>query len=457
MFGCGEEGAVEKMTLPKAVERAIETLTAHGYEAYAVGGCVRDFLRGVTPSDYDLTTSATPSEILSVFSDMRCIETGIAHGTVTVIIDETPLEITTFRIDGDYRDHRHPDSVTFTRSFREDAARRDFTVNAMGYAPGVGVVDCFGGREDLRTRTLRAVGDPNRRFTEDSLRILRALRFASVLGMTIEKQTKTAANELAPSLESVASERIYAELCKLLCGKNAFSVLNENRAVVSAVLPELMPSMDFEQKNRHHIYDVYTHTLHVLNEVPPQPHLRFAALFHDIGKPHCFSLGETDGEGHFYGHAAESVRIAEKIFARLHADRATSERALRLIRLHDGVIECNKKALRRMLARHGEDALRDLIALKRADTLALHPDYHARTKELDEILSLLDEVLAEPPCFSVSDLAIGGDDLLAMGVPRGPLVGQVLRSAHEAVMAEAIVNNREELLAFAQKIISSTL
>ena len=446
---------MENMPLPKSVCMAIERLSAHGFEAYAVGGCVRDFLRGVSPHDYDLTTSATPSEILSVFSDMRCIETGIAHGTVTVLIEETPLEITTFRVDGEYRDHRHPDGVTFTRSFFEDAARRDFTVNAMGYAPSVGVVDCFGGKEDLSHGILRAVGEPKKRFTEDALRILRALRFASVLGMSIEKETKSAANELAPLLKNIASERIYEELCKLLCGKDAFSVMNENREVVSVVLPELAPCMGFEQRNRHHIYDVYEHTLHVLENVPNVPHLRFAALLHDVGKPPCFSL-EKDGEGHFYGHSSESVRIAEQIFTRLHADRSTSERAIRLIRLHDGVIDCDKKAIRRLLSKHGEEALRDLLALKRADTLALHPDYHGRTETIDALSSLLDEVLSEPPCFSVADLAIGGEELAEIGVPRGPMMGRILREAHRAVMEEEIVNNREELLDFVQKIISST-
>ena len=328
------------MTFPMSPQaaRALDLLHAAGHEAWIVGGCVRDHLLGITPKDYDITTSALPEETKAVFQEYSVIETGIRHGTVTVLLDEEPLEITTYRVDGGYTDARHPDGVTFTRSLREDAARRDFTMNAMAYAPGKGLQDFFGGQADVEAGIIRAVGDPAVRFQEDALRILRGIRFAAVLGFRLEEETQRAARQYAPLLKKVSAERIAQELGKLLCGKDAGRIITSYPDILGQVIPELLPMVGFNQRNIHHCHDLHTHTAVAVDHVPPVLHLRLAMLLHDVGKPSTFSLGE-DGQGHFYGHAKQSVAMAGEILRRLRYPKALTEKAETLIRYHESVLE----------------------------------------------------------------------------------------------------------------------
>ena len=287
--------------LPAQVNTALARLHDAGYEAYIVGGCVRDRIMGREPKDYDITTSALPEQTAAVFAGERIIETGMKHGTVTVLLDGEPLEITTFRIDGTYSDSRHPDAVTFTPSLREDLARRDFTMNAMAYSSETGLVDPFGGQADIAAKYIRCVGDPDLRFREDALRILRALRFSSVLGFPIEPETDGAARYLCLLLKKISAERVFSELKQLLCGPDVRRVLLDYAGVLGAVLPEILPMQGFDQRNPHHCYDILEHTAAAVEAMPPEPALRLAALLHDVGKPECFFTDE-DGVGHFYGH-----------------------------------------------------------------------------------------------------------------------------------------------------------
>lgn len=436
------------LSLPNAVCSVIARLRGAGYEAYAVGGCVRDMLRGVSPKDYDITTSARPEEVLRVFADHRCIPTGIKHGTVTVLSEGVPFEITTYRVDGDYADGRHPDSVCFTASFREDAARRDFTINAMGYAPEEGVIDHFGGRADLADGLIRAVGDPRRRFTEDALRILRAVRFAAVLGFDIEPATAAAIHEEKERLRLVSPERIREEWVKLLCGRDAARILREYVDVIAVFLPEVREAVGFDQHNPHHIYDVYEHTLRVVEATPDTPVLRLAAFFHDLGKPFCFSR-DTDGTGHFYGHAAKSTEIAERALTALRFDNATRLRVVTLVRLHDTVPEPHTRQIARMRGKYGEETLFDLYRLMRADHAAQAPHLaDERGALMDAAEEALRELISREPPLTAATLAIGGRDLAALGVPPGPQMGAMLRAALEEVIEGRLANQKEELLAF---------
>lgn len=433
-----------KMLLPEGVRFALERLQSKGAQAYLVGGCVRDHLRGVVPHDYDLTTDAMPEEVLRFFADCRTVPTGLQHGTVTVLVDDMPLEITTFRVDGDYRDARHPDQVSFTKSFREDAARRDFTVNAMGYSPTEGVVDFYGGQKDLQNRIIRTVGDAKTRFGEDALRILRALRFSSVLDFEIEAETKQAAELLAPSLRAVSVERIYEELCKMLCGPRVLDVCLQNRAVMASVIPALRDCFDFDQKNPHHIHDVYTHSLHTVAATPPDKILRLAALFHDIGKPHCFTLDEK-GIGHFYGHASISADMAEEILLSMHAEKETVQSVKELVKHHGDPLPNDNYGLRKLIAKKGELYIDRLLALQRADTASLAPHCRDRLNEYDRIEQQIREILFEKPCLSVRDLCVNGRDIMALGIPKGPQIGACLAHLLDLVMAEKIKNEREAL------------
>ncbi len=436
-----------KLRLPAQVERAIALLQSAGREAYVVGGAVRDAVLGAEVHDWDLTTSALPEELVQIFCRYPVAETGLRHGTLTVLLDGLPLEITTYRTDGTYTDHRRPDTVCFTRSLREDLARRDFTVNAMAYAPGSGLTDPFGGREDLARGVLRCVGDPERRFREDALRILRGLRFASVLGLEPEENTERALRRCGPLLRAVAAERVRTELTGLLLGEQVERVLLEYADVAAVPIPELEPMFGLDQHNFHHDRDLWRHTAAVTAAAPRTPVLRWAALLHDVGKPACFSLDEN-GVGHFYGHAAKSAELADQILTRLRFDNAGRKRFLTLIRYHDLPLQAEAKQLRRLLNRLGPETVRDLIALHRADTVGLAPAFQERLGELDRVEALLDELLRARTCFSLRDLAIRGEDLLAMGL-RGREVGETLQACLTAVLEERLPNRREELLAFA--------
>ena len=431
------------MEIPENVQAVLRTLEAAGREAWCVGGCVRDALSGRRPEDWDVTASALPEETLAVFGS-RAEPTGLKHGTVTVKTEGGPVEVTTYRLDGAYRDHRRPESVTFTRSIEEDLARRDFTVNAMAWNLRGELRDPFGGREDLRRGVLRCVGDPDRRFEEDALRILRGLRFAAALGLEIEPGTAAALRRNREGLRDIAPERIQVEFFKLLPGRDAAAVLRGYPEVFGVFWPELLSMVGFGQRNRHHCYDVWEHTLHALAAVPGEPALRCTMLLHDVGKPACFTLDER-GVGHFYGHPAVSRKLAESMLRRLKCAAGFRETVLRLVEWHDKDIPRTDKSIRRALRLLGEEDLRRLILVKRADNLGQAPEYWDRQRELDKAEAILDRLLAEDACFSLKHLAVKGGDLLALGLS-GPAVGAALETLLEKVVDGALPNDREALL-----------
>lgn len=437
--------------LPKAIEKALCMIEDAGYEGYIVGGCVRDALMGLAPHDYDITTSALPDEVKGVFKEYKVIETGIKHGTVTVLMEGFPLEITTFRVEGEYLDGRRPSSVAFTRNLKEDVARRDFTMNAMAMDVRGEVYDYFGGREDLKDGIIRAVGEATTRFEEDALRIMRALRFASVTGFEIEAATADALFECKEMLTRISAERIREELVKLLLGKDAKSVLLKYWDVLTVIVPELAPMKGFEQKNKWHIYPVHEHTAVAVHSAPLDEALRVTMLLHDIGKPKCFSIGD-DGEGHFYGHANVSVDMAREILSRLKFDNETRDRVLRAIKYHDVQIESAPKQVKRALNKYTVEGFLDLISVKRADNLAQNPELAIRQEYLDQLVSIAEEILKEEACFSLKNLEVNGSDLIALGVKPGKEIGILLDELLEAVIEEKIPNDRAKLLEFAQKI-----
>ena len=434
--------------IPREVCTVLQTLECAGHEAYIVGGCVRDILMGKPPHDWDVTTSALPEETMALF-DHFAIPTGLRHGTVTVRSGETACEVTTFRTDGDYPDHRHPAAVTFTRSLREDLQRRDLTVNAMAMDVHGTLHDPFGGQADIRRRILRCVGEPERRFREDALRILRTLRFSATLGFAIQADTHRSLRERRDDLRYVAAERVREELTKLLCGADVLRVLLEDPQVLGVVLPEILPCVGFDQHNRHHCYDVWGHTAHAVAAAPPDPVLRWAMLLHDLGKPSCFTLDDR-GVGHFHGHHRPSAEMAETVCRRLRFDKAAAHQICTLVRYHDRPIPLTEKTIRRAMNQLGVEGLRQLCAVKRADNLAQHPDYRSRQREIDEGEAIMDALLERDACFSLKQLAVNGRDMAALGL-EGPAIGQMLQALLEAVMDGAADNERDALLTLAKE------
>ena len=434
-----------QITPPAPVQTALDMLCAAGFEAFIVGGCVRDALRGAEPHDWDCTTNAKPQEICACFRDFHVIETGLQHGTVTVVIAHHPIEITTYRIDGVYADHRRPDSVTFTDSLTDDLARRDFTVNAMAYHPARGLIDPFHGADDLRAGMIRCVGNPRDRFDEDGLRILRAMRFASVLDFAVDPQTADAIHTQRELLHHISAERIDTELTKLLCGKAAERVLTEFADVLFTVLPELEPMYGFDQRNPHHDYDVYTHTLKALAACPPEPVLRWAALLHDTGKPHTFT--EDERGGHFYGHAVVSAEIAKRALKAMKCDRKRFDRVLLLVEKHDLVMNGTEKQIKRLVRQIGADAAEQLLYLHKADVTAQAACHRAaRIEESDRLLAMLAALREADACMSLKQLAVSGSDLMQLGIPQGKAIGEMLNRLLEAVMEGSLPNEREALL-----------
>lgn len=436
--------------LPKEVKYVLDKLSKAGFEGYIVGGCVRDFLLGGTPTDYDITTSATPKDVTEIFSNDKVIPTGIKHGTVTVVKDGMPLEITTFRIDADYADNRHPDSVIFTKDLKGDLERRDFTVNAMAYNDKTGLVDIFDGQKDLENRIIRCVGDAHKRFNEDALRIMRAIRFSSVLGFEIEKSTKDSIIKNKELLNNVSAERITVELKKLICGKNAASVIIEYHQVLEVILPEIKGMAGFDQKNPHHQYDLLKHTAVALENVSPDPVLRLAILFHDCGKTDTFRV-DDNGVGHFYAHAEKSEQKAEGAMRRLKFDNATKDRVLQLVRYHDRPVEVTEKAVKRAMNLLSVQGFFDLLKIKRADTLALAEEFKGRTDDIDAALVLAERIIDEKACFSLKDLAVKGIDLILAGATPGKELGVALDDLLDAVICGRVENQKEKLLDFYKK------
>lgn len=438
-----------KIQIPPQVAEVLERFHRNGREAYVVGGCVRDSLLGCRPNDWDVTVSALPEETEHIFSDCRVVKTGIRHGTVKVFLGGLPVEVTTFRIDGAYSDGRHPDQVTFTRNLKEDLARRDFTVNAMAYNEEEGLVDCFGGKEDLSSGIIRCVGNPDIRFHEDGLRILRALRFSSQLGFSIEENTAKSIVQNRTLLGCIAEERICTEFTKLLCGKDAADVLRHYREVIAEFVPEVRSAFDFQQHNPHHIYDVWEHTLHALDAVAPESELRLTMLLHDLGKPQCFTL-DAKGVGHFYGHPEKSAALGAQMLRRLRYDRKTAETVEMLVRWHDLPILPEERSLRRRLNRFGEENLRRLIQVELADAQGKADPENDYTASLQRVPGMLDYILQRKQCCTLKDLAVHGADLLEYGVPEGPAIGRMLLQLLEAVIDEKCPNEKIQLLRYAK-------
>ena len=439
------------MNIPRNILTVLDCLHAAGHEAYVIGGCVRDHLMGLQPHDFDITTSALPEETMAVFEGWRVIETGLKHGTVTVMSENEPVEITTFRVDGEYADGRHPDSVSFTRSLREDCARRDFTMNGIAFAPDVGFCDHFGGMEDIKQGIIRCIGSPDKRFGEDALRILRALRFAAVLGFDIEEQTADSLVRNRALLEKVSAERIFEELKKLLCGKYAENVLRVFPEVFAQIIPELAPGIGYEQGSRFHDSDLYTHTARAVGAAENTLTVRLAMLLHDIGKLHCRTQDES-GECHYYGHGAISARLAEDILRRLKCDNDTRERVCRIIKYHDMPIDGSPRTMRRMLSKHGLDGVHEIIAAHIADDYGKRPECQDRIEGYRAALATAEEIFAEQPCLSVRELAIKGGDIAHL-VPPSPKMGEILSQLLSEVVDGVLSNERAALLKRAEELV----
>ena len=439
------------MKLPQAVQYCISSLEAAGFRAFAVGGCVRDSLLGLTPADFDLCTSAKPDQIAQVFARHQLLHHGEKHGTVGVVLDGEVFEITTFRMEGGYEDARHPNWVDFVENVEEDLARRDFTINAMAYNPSTGYVDPFGGREDLKNKILRTVGDPDARFREDALRILRGARFSARFRLTPDPATLSAMDRLAPLLDKIARERVFEELCKLLVSATAAD-LQQFIPLLTQVIPELSPSVGFQQHSPHHRYDVFTHTAHVVEAVPKEPSLRWAALLHDVGKPACFTQDEN-GRGHFKGHAKISQEMADAILLRLKAPSALRQQVTELIGLHMTKLEPDKKLLRRRLGKLGQDRLEQLLELQEADMGSKGTGISEGMEQFQILRAMISEILSEDACLSIKDLAITGWDLQQIGLAPGPEMGRCLNWLLGQVQDEVLSNEKALLLETVKKLL----
>lgn len=441
------------MQLPEDVKWIIQTLTEYGHEAYAVGGCVRDSILKREPQDWDITTSAQPEQVKEIFH--HTIDTGIEHGTVTVMRNHVGYEVTTYRIDGEYLDGRHPTEVTYTTNLVEDLKRRDFTINAMAYNEENGLVDAFDGIGDLERKVIRCVGDPMERFSEDALRMLRAVRFAAQLGFTIAPETKEAIRKLAPTIQKVSAERIQVELIKLLTSSHPEEIQTAYELGLTAqFFPEFDEMMRCEQNNKHHQYTVGEHTVVALKETPADKVIRIATLLHDIAKPICRTEDEA-GAHHFHGHMEEGAKMARAVLRRLKFDNDTTQKVCALVQWHDDRPALTQKSVRKAITRVGLEQYPALFAVKKADILA-QSDYQRAEKlaYVSQYEAIYKEILEKRQCLSKKELAINGRDLLAMGVGQGKEIGKIIDAIFEQVLENPELNNREALLEIAHKMIT---
>lgn len=429
-----------KIVLSEFAAEIIKKLENAGFEAYAVGGCVRNSIMGIPISDYDITTSALPEETEKVFGDYKIVETGIRHGTVTVGYNEDTVEITTFRTDGEYKDYRHPEKVSFAPSLKEDLARRDFTVNAVAYSPKKGIVDTYGGENDIRDKILRCVGDAEKRFEEDALRVMRGLRFMSVYGFKAEPKTAAALHTKKNLLKFISPERINSEICKMLCGKSEYlyPVLMEYPDVLGEIIPEIMPCVGFDQKTHYHNLDIWEHTVKAVCSIEPIVHLRLAMLFHDLGKPTCYSF--YNGEGHFKGHASVSKEICEKRMKQLRFDNDTFQAVMSLVKRHDMVMKDDPVIIKKQLNKYGETHFFDLLKVHKADDMAKAPMAQGRMAGYISAAETAEKIIAEQECFSLNKLDINGNDIIKMGY-KGKAVGVALDLLLNAVIEGKCENN----------------
>ena len=439
--------------LPDKVKKIIETIESGGYEAYAVGGCVRDSILGRVPDDWDITTSASPQEIKNLFR--RTVDTGIQHGTVTVIMEREGFEVTTYRIDGEYEDSRHPKEVTFTSNLTEDLKRRDFTINAMAYNDREGLVDAFGGIKDMKARLVRCVGNPRERFGEDALRMMRAVRFSAQLGYGMEEGTKAAVKEMAENLRNISAERIQTELVKLLTSPRPEDLrICYETGITRVILPEFDRCMETEQENPHHCYTVGEHILHSLNGVKADKALRLAMLFHDIGKPET-KFTDEKGIDHFHGHAQAGEDITRRVMKRLRFDKATRDEGPRLVLYHDYSVEASARSVRRAMNKIGEDIFPCLFDVKRADIGAQSEYGRAEKLEaLEEIRRIYEKILEDRQCVSLRTLAVTGKDLIEAGMEPGKEIGRTLEKLLQIVLEDPEENSREKLMEYVKGMTS---
>lgn len=442
--------------LPEKVDRIITRLNEHGYEAYAVGGCVRDSILGRKPGDWDITTSAMPQETKALFD--RTFDTGIEHGTVTVLLEGEGFEVTTYRIDGKYEDSRHPKDITFTRNLKEDLRRRDFTINAMAYNETEGLVDIFGGAEDLKMKVIRCVGDAGERFSEDALRILRGIRFAAQLGFGIEEETRNGMRKLAPTLEKISAERIQVELVKTVMSDRPEMLKDAYELGITRIfLPEFDRIMETEQETPHHMYNVGEHTLHAMGNIRADKVLRLTMLLHDMGKP-ALKTVDSDGVAHFKKHAAKSQTIAKDVLRRLKFDNDTMNKVVRLVCYHDYRMPASARNVRRAMNKIGEDIFPLYMEVRRADVMAQSMYLREeKIKNLDEIGELYREILEKKQCVSLKDLAVTGRDLIEAGMEPGKEIGACLNELLQVVIEEPKKNVKEELLRIAAPCITGRL
>ncbi len=433
------------MNFTKGAENLIKTLESSGYEAYAVGGAVRDFLRGVNYSDVDITTSATPDEMLEVFKDYKVYKTGIKHGTVTVNVDGENIEVTTFRTEKGYSDNRRPDEVIFVRNLEEDLKRRDFTINAMAFNNSTGVVDLFGGQADLQNKIIKTVGNPDERFNEDALRILRGLRFASVLDFQVEEETKKSILKNYHLLSNVAIERVYIELTKLLVGKGVGRILLEFKEVFFHLIPKLKDCDGFMQKSKFHCYDVYTHIVKSVENSPCDKMVRWALLLHDIEKPSCFTV-DGNGVGHFYGHQKLSSESAREILRGFKSDNNTINTVGQLIYLHDIPLDANKVSIKRFLSKYSYSFLKQFSMVRIGDAIAHAEPYGSvRVENANLVLSMAEEIVKSGECYTLKRLAVDGNDLKNLGY-KGIEIKKKLESILDLVIKGKINNEKQEIL-----------
>lgn len=435
-----------RINLPEKIELILSRFESAGHKAYCVGGAIRDSVMGLEPGDWDITTSALPEETREIFADSKIIDTGIKHGTLTVLIDHVPYEITTFRIDGEYDDNRHPQRVEFTRSLSEDLARRDFTINALAYNHTAGLVDLYGGQDHIYNSIIKTVGEPDKRFQEDGLRIMRALRFSSVLGFTIEEETSNAIHANKELLKNISAERIAVELTKLVCGRNAFNVLMEYSDVLSVFIPEIAPAVNFTQYGKKHAYDVWEHICHTVDTIPQDKILRLTMLLHDLGKVPTHKLNEK-GDSTFKNHAMVGGEMAKEILTRLRFDKKTINRVSYLVSFHDFEPTESKIELKHHLKTKTAEDIRTLLTIKKSDRGALSESYRDISEATAKNLQWLTEIEANNECCSIKDLDITGNDLLNAGFS-GEKIGKALDKAVDAVIEGKIQNKKADLLTY---------
>lgn len=447
------KGGDDKMhiLLPEKVKYIIQILKQNGHEAYAVGGCVRDSVLGRIPDDWDITTSATPLETKALFS--RTFDTGIEHGTITVLIDKDAFEVTTYRVDGKYEDSRHPKEVTFTRSLREDLLRRDFTINAMAYNDEEGLVDIFGGLEDLKNQTIRCVGNAEERFSEDALRILRAVRFAAQLGFIIEEETQQGIRELAPNLRNISAERIQVELIKMLISPNPGMIrMAYELGITKVILPEFDEMMCTEQETKHHRYSVGEHTIKAMEAIRDDKVLRLTMLLHDIAKPIMKTKDET-GTAHFKKHDIKGAELTKEILKRLKFDNDTLGKVVKLVQYHDYRMPAEPRNVRRAMNKIGEELFPLYLEVRMADTLAQSLyKREEKVQNIQEIDLCYKDILEKKECVSLKTLAVTGSDLIANGMQPGKEIGIVLEKLLERVIEEPTYNTKEKLLKLQEEI-----